>query len=255
MNVLSFQFSATVQFSTPITDHCFILHCIPIECEVQKITRLDTTILPNVETALQIDGFGNTMLCGTLYAPHSHFHYRTEGIVHVDLSKSSSTYVHPMYRYPSHLTQPNDAMRTLAHTLSPAPPMQQLEILSALVQKHLHYCTGVTHTNTTAAQALAVGAGVCQDYTHVFLTLARLCGFPARYCMGLTLGEGATHAWPEIALPSGWYGIDPTRNCMVDETYICFAVGRDAADCPAERGVFRGNSCQTQQIIMSVTKQ
>ena len=69
---------------------------------------------------------------------------------------------------------------------------------------------------------------------------------PAR----LTPGEGATHAWAEVLLPEGWVGFDPTRGCVAGEDYLRFAVGRDAADCPAERGVFRGDAGQTQTVAM-----
>lgn len=83
-----------------------------------------------------------------------------------------------------------------------------------------------------------LGSGVCQDYAHILLALARRSGFAARYCMGLVPGEGATHAWVEIALPDGWHGYDPTFACEAGEEHLRFAVGRDAADCRAERGIF-----------------
>ena len=69
------------------------------------------------------------------------------------------------------------------------------------VHDHLRYDWGVTSIATTAAEAWAGGAGVCQDYAHCMLALARLCGLSARYVSGHLLGEGGTHAWVEILVP------------------------------------------------------
>ena len=66
---------------------------------------------------------------------------------------------------------------------------------------------------------------MCQDYAHVFIALARLAGWHARYCMGLTVGEGATHAWAEIYYEGAWHGFDPTRDCRTDASYLRFATG------------------------------
>ena len=49
---------------------------------------------------------------------------------------------------------------------------------------------------TTAAEALAIGAGVCQDYAHVMLAVARACGLPSRYVSGHLLGQGGTAVVP-----------------------------------------------------------
>lgn len=70
--------------------------------------------------------------------------------------------------------------------------------------------------------------------------------------MGLTVGEGATHAWAEIYYEGAWYGFDPTRDCRTDASYLRFATGRDAADCPVEQGTFYGLADQTQTVFMRV---
>jgi transglutaminase-like putative cysteine protease len=58
------------------------------------------------------------------------------------------------------------------------------------------------------------------------MVMLRLVGIPARYVSGYICpnrdgmrGEGATHAWAEAYLPGyGWLGIDPTNNCVANET-------------------------------------
>ena len=72
--------------------------------------------------------------------------------------------------------------------------------------------------------------------------------------MGLSVGEGATHAWAGIYYKGQWYGFDPTRDCAADERYLRFGVVRDSVDCPVEQGVFFGNAAQSQRIRMRVTE-
>ena len=117
------------------------------------------------------------------------------------------------------------------------------------------YATGRTGLTTTAAQAFAAGHGVCQDYAHLYLALARQMGLPARYVNGLTQGEGASHAWCEVWLDGVWRGIDPTRGKWTDEGYLRFGVGREFADCPIERGIFLGAAGQRQTVFMKVSQQ
>lgn len=63
---------------------------------------------------------------------------------------------------------------------------------------------------------------------------------------------GATHAWAEIYYEGAWHGFDPTRDCRTDASYLRFATGRDAADCPVEQGTFYGLADQTQTVFMRV---
>lgn len=116
----------------------------------------------------------------------------------------------------------------------------------------MKYVPGTTNIQTTASQAFRQGTGVCQDYAHIYLAMARLLGYPARYMSGMMLGEGATHAWVEAAVDGKWIGIDPANDCLVDDRYICFAHGRDYADCPVERGIFLGAASQSQEVLVSV---
>lgn len=134
----------------------------------------------------------------------------------------------------------------------PAAEFAVLDALCHAVHSLLRYQPGATGIYTTAEEALAGGRGVCQDYAHVFIALARLAGWHARYCMGLTVGEGATHAWAEIYYEGAWHGFDPTRDCRTDASYLRFATGRDAADCPVEQGTFYGLADQTQTVFMRV---
>jgi transglutaminase-like putative cysteine protease len=120
----------------------------------------------------------------------------------------------------------------------------------------LTYKRGVTNSLTTVAEALDHGAGVCQDFTHLALSLMRLIGVPARYVSGYLhrsdLPEVETHAWCEAFFPSiGWVGFDPTHGEPTGEGHIAIATGRSYADVPPNRGVYRGEA--EEKISASVT--
>lgn len=127
--------------------------------------------------------------------------------------------------------------------------------LSGRQLTRLAYAPGATGVATTAAQAFHNGRGVCQDFAHVYLALARQAGLAARYVNGLPQGEGVSHAWCEVWLDGFWTGIDPTRLQWTDEGYLRFGAGRDFGDCPIERGVFLGSARQEQQVFMRVSQQ
>ncbi len=109
------------------------------------------------------------------------------------------------------------------------------------------YRHDVTSVHTTAAEALRVGAGVCQDYAHVMLALSRLCGLPARYVSGHLVGEGGSHAWVEVLLPPAGAGaplvavaFDPTNDRRAGSQYLTVAVGRDYTDVAPTHGSYSG---------------
>ena len=55
----------------------------------------------------------------------------------------------------------------------------------------------------------------------------------------------ATHAWVEVLLPElGWVGFDPTHNIEAGVRHVRVAIGRDYADVPPTRGVFKGKSAE-----------
>jgi transglutaminase-like putative cysteine protease len=123
-------------------------------------------------------------------------------------------------------------------------PLECAELAHEWTSRAITYQVGVTGTQTPAAMALHLGQGVCQDYTHIMLSLLRTMGIPARYASGHLLGEGAPHAWTEMLHFDGRHtsvvAYDPTHHRRVGPTYIVVAIGRDFADVSPTSGVFSG---------------
>lgn len=124
--------------------------------------------------------------------------------------------------------------------------------LSARIRERVIYRKGVTDEQTTASQALALGAGVCQDMAHLLLAGLRERGVCARYVCGLIPGEGETHAWAEVYDGAQFVGVDPTHLCLTDDTYLAVNAGRDSRDCAINRGVFAGGAQQTMRVVASM---
>lgn len=253
---LEFSYDIALDFDRPVTAHSFVLRCLPADGPGQRVLSAALTLDPAVPYIEQRDGFGNRLQIGRIDAPHRQFHYRAAGQVVRDDGARRPEPDRRIFRYPSPCTAPSVALRDAAAALElPADARAKAWALLEAVGRHMQYTPGVTGVDTTAARAFALGQGVCQDYAHVYLALARLCGLSARYVNGLPEGEGASHAWCEVWLDGIWTGIDPTRARWADEGYIRFGVGRDFTDCPMERGVFLGGANQCQTVFMKVGEQ
>lgn len=254
--LLHFRYDILLEFSAPVTRHAFVLRCLPPDLPGQQILDAALTLDPSVPVALQRDSFGNLLQIGWIEAPHDHFRYAVQGTARLDLAARRPEDCHPVFRLPTACTRPDAGMRAWLQTLAlPESPRARAWALAEAVHDRLAYLPGVTNVATTAAQAFAAGQGVCQDFAHVYLALARQAGLAARYANGLPEGEGASHAWCEVFLDGVWTGIDPTRLQWTDEGYLRFGVGRDFGDCPIERGVFVGAADQRQTVYMKVSQQ
>jgi transglutaminase-like putative cysteine protease len=154
----------------------------------------------------------------------------------------------PRLLAPTERTMPDAAIERAAADLRAhgAPGLELAERVNAWVHEAMAYVPGATSVHTTAAEALAIRGGVCQDYAHVMIAICRRLGLPALYVSGLLLGEGGTHAWVEVQLPAadgsgathGW-ALDPTHGRHADLTYLTVAVGRDYGDVAPTSGHYR----------------
>lgn len=123
----------------------------------------------------------------------------------------------------------------------------------------LVYEPGATDVMTRADAALALGRGVCQDFAHVMLAACRRAGIASRYVSGylydpLVQGDVASHAWIDVLdAERGWVSLDPTHDREQTEAYVRVAVGRDYADVPPTRGVWKGTTQETLDVVVRVT--
>lgn len=125
--------------------------------------------------------------------------------------------------------------------------------INATIFSDYEYVPGATNLYTTAWQVYEQRRGVCQDFTNLFICLARLLGVPARYVCGYIytgpknpnqIQSEASHAWVELYLPEvGWKGFDPTNGILTQTEHVRVAVGRNYIDAtPTSGTIFVGGS-------------
>ncbi len=123
--------------------------------------------------------------------------------------------------------------------------------LNSTIKREYEYKPGVTTNHTTPFDVYTNRRGVCQDFSNLFICIARLLSVPARYVCGYvytgpkhenTLQGEATHAWVQVYLPEvGWKGFDPTNGVMTQTDHVRVAVGRKRVDAtPTAGAVFLG---------------
>jgi len=129
------------------------------------------------------------------------------------------------------------------------------------LMRHIHeiiqYEQGATDVTTTAQEALVLGRGVCQDFSHLMLAACRDQNIPARYVSGYLYNNGhsaASHAWVDVYIAGeGWISLDPTHNREQTAEYVRVAIGRDYADVPPTRGIFVGNAKEKMDVKVTVS--
>ncbi len=139
---------------------------------------------------------------------------------------------------------------------------------AGLIHNTFKYQKGATHVHSSVADCLRDRAGVCQDFSHLLISLLRARGVPARYVSGYlvprqasddrgvmerVIGGLASHAWVQMYVPdAGWLGLDPTVGDYVDAQHIRIAYGRDYGDVPPVRGVYKGHAGQSLSVDVLV---
>jgi len=139
------------------------------------------------------------------------------------------------------------------------------------VRDRLEYVVGTTTVESSVAEVLAGGSGVCQDFAHVLISLCRHAGLPARYVSGYLWAapedggddsvEVETHAWLEALLPSEngrgepmWVAADPTNRQLAGERHVKIGHGRHYADVPPIRGVYQGRAASKLDASVHMTR-
>jgi transglutaminase-like putative cysteine protease len=140
-------------------------------------------------------------------------------------------------------------------------PLTAMKTLTRAIYDSFDYEPGITQVHSPIELALVGRRGVCQDFSHVMIAVARHWGIPARYVSGYMFHRGsrdrseadATHAWVEAWMPGlGWVGFDPTNNVMAMERHVRAAVGRDYSDVPPTRGTFKGLADTELSIAVAI---
>ena len=119
------------------------------------------------------------------------------------------------------------------------------------VSDHLSYVPGSSHSETTAVDTFHGREGICRDYAHLMITLARAGDIPAR--IASVYGYGVTppdfHAVAEVYLGGDWHLVDATGMATAAEMAV-IGIGRDVGDV-AFLTAFGPLAMNSQSVIVS----
>ena len=250
MRRMRYVYALTLAFSAPVSRHTFLFRFDPPSDARQQVWGRRLRSTPGCALPLTQDAFGNACALGHIEGAQTELTLEAGGEALLT-GRPLCAPCPEIYARATALTVADEAIRTLCDGLSGAPVELALA-LSARIHERVTYRKGVTNEQTTASQALALGAGVCQDMAHLLLAGLRERGVCARYVCGLIPGEGETHAWAEVYDGARFVGVDPTHLCLTDDTYLAVNAGRDSRDCAINRGVFAGGAQQTMRVVASM---
>jgi transglutaminase-like putative cysteine protease len=217
------------------------------------------------------DFFGNRTVYFEIAAPHRELTVTTDSLVEIDGRQAHLSLLadQPWEDVLAGRTRPDTsdfALDSPLATVTPPladyaapsfpprrPVLDALLDLGSRIHGDMAYLPGATSVRTSAAEALAGQAGVCQDFAHVMIACLRSLGWPARYISGYLetdpppgqprlVGRDVSHAWASLLVAEvGWVDYDPTNRQLVHNRYIVAAKGRDYSDVPPLKGVIFTN--------------
>ena len=268
-------------YSSPIR-HCMLSLCLqPRSDAQQRLLAFDLTTTPPAASNTETDVFGNTKHVLNVHGEHGSLELVTRSTVERDrpapppdsLGAGAWEEVRSWrdafdlwdFTRPSVYARPSPALAAFVDELNIAAgddPLESLLRLSDTLHRSFRYVPGSTSAASPIEETLESRKGVCQDYAHVMIAIARSWRVPARYVSGYLYvasqdGEEATqyasHAWVECRLPGlGWVGFDPTNRCLADERHISVGVGRDYHDVAPVRGIFLGGGSTRLEVEVRV---
>ncbi len=242
----------------------------PLNSDCQRVLQFRLKSDPPASVLEYPDSFGNTVHSISVHPPHNELAIVVESLVE-RLPEPQAQF--PRVRFSEYLTDDearsreqyeflhasqyvpfSERLKKFFWSMRPDPREEVAQFVRRTVgyiRDQFHYEKGVTTAYSNLDDILTKGCGVCQDFAHLTIGILRLAGVPARYVSGYLspepvqtrkepVSEQASHAWVEALLPNaGWVGFDPTHRGRVTERHIRVAVGRDYADVPPMRGVYR----------------
>jgi transglutaminase-like putative cysteine protease len=219
------------------------------------------------------DAYGNILHTLVINKPHDEIHLHVSGEVDtiplVDGLLRDAVGPIPLEHFTcsTRLTEADAAIRELAASVPVLTTGAGLISLSEQIVQRVKYNPGVTEVSSTAAQALALGNGVCQDHAHLMLACCRARGIPARYVSGYIepgdvpaaknsaeADNGASHAWVDVWLDGrGWISVDVTHAAFASGIYCRLAVARDYEAAAPVRGRRIGGMEEKLTVAVTVS--
>jgi transglutaminase-like putative cysteine protease len=256
--------TTTFTYDCAVSEAYMEMRLTPLDAGGQRCESFRLATDPSGDARGYPDRFGNQVRHFDTLAPHDRLVVTARSEVatpagYDDPGRELSLLDAYDYRQPTAYTPQSGAIRALAQAAAvPGDPLATAGGLCGAVYRALAYAPGSTTVRTTADEALGAARGVCQDFAHVMIAACRALDLPARYVSGYMFAPqrgtaSASHAWVDVFVPGpGWIALDPTHDSQQTDHYVRLAVGRDYADVPPTRGVYKGAGRESMAVDVHV---
>jgi transglutaminase-like putative cysteine protease len=155
----------------------------------------------------------------------------------IDLSTLSATPLHELpgdvvkYLLPSRYCQPEQFSKIVTDEFGGLAGGAMVLAMRDWIEDHLDYVRGSSDETTTAKDTFLEREGICRDYSHVMINLARAACIPARFVSvyAPSVEPPDFHAVTEVYLDGAWHLVDATGMANPGNM-VKIGVGRDAID-------------------------
>ena len=236
--IININYKTSYNFTSEVPRLVQQLKLSPTECINQKIIKWSIEASEGEIVESHKDCLGNQINNIYLQNLIKKQIITTKGIIHTKntfgVMKGLYETVHPdCFLRQTILTKPNKKIISLINKKSKAKTnsIEFCHTMNTVVGDSIKYLSGSTDIKTDAQHAISLGTGVCQDFAHILISLARHNAYPARYVNGFLAddsghGDNDTHAWVEIFIKDlGWVGFDPSHKCSIDDKYVRMGCG------------------------------
>ena len=246
--IIKINYKTSYRYTSHVPRLVHSLNIYPTECKNQQVIDCDIKASQGKLEETPIDALGNKTMniyIKNLSEPQTITMKSTiETKDYFGVMKGLNESVHPScFLRQTRLTKPNSKIINLVKTKSKKNSVEFCHLLNNATAHSIKYLSGSTNIYTSAIEAIEQGSGVCQDFSHILISLARLHSFPARYVNGFLLddseiAENDTHAWVEIYINDlGWVGFDPCHRRCSNDKYIRVGCGYDLSFTSMIKGV------------------
>ncbi|HIJ98184.1 TPA: transglutaminase domain-containing protein [archaeon] len=205
---------------------------IPQEDDFQTIESQEVSI----PFTTKVDDMGNKMVSATFDNPDNLIEFKITSIVNVKRRTSASLPQNPALLRSTDLIESKDEkINKLAEEITAGKQIgfEQISAVAGWVNENTKYDLAYADVNLSASQVLDLGAGVCDEFSTLELSMLRSLGYRSAYIVGYAYGRGyrqvedfVPHGWTEVCSPDGGCTVaDPTwaEVGWLDAMHIKFA--------------------------------